>query len=150
MLSELNQIEIRQVLETMVIGRLGCTDGVKVYIVPIFYRLKEDSIICFSLEGQKIELMRKNPSVCFEVDQIRDANHWKCVIINGIFEEITDKNDLAELRPHYNEYFLRKRATLNSAPTINGMPDTHHTDYLQVFFRIRFKELTGRSADGID
>jgi nitroimidazol reductase NimA-like FMN-containing flavoprotein (pyridoxamine 5'-phosphate oxidase superfamily) len=149
MVGELTQNEIGDILTNTSIGRIGCTDGVRVYIVPMLFRLEENAIVCFSLEGLKIEMMRQHPSVCFEVDRIKDAEHWKCVIINGVFEEITDKNELDELRPRYTEYFLRKRATLTSAIQTEGTLNIDLSDSLQVFFRIRFKDITGRSAIGL-
>lgn len=39
---------------------------------------------------KKIEMMRKNPKVCFEVDDIKNIFSWKSVIAWGTFEEITD------------------------------------------------------------
>lgn len=63
-------LEIRDIIKNNSFGRLGYTDGVNAYIIPMNYRYNPDSISCYSLEGKKIDVMRKNRSVCFEIDQI--------------------------------------------------------------------------------
>jgi len=145
MLGELNADEISSLLKRNVIGRIGCTDGADVFIMPINYRYEQDSILCYSLEGHKIKLMRKNNSVCFEVDEIASSNDWKCVIVNGIYEEITSEVELKELRPNYTEYMLRRKVSLTSLPAEHSdMPSQFENLSAQVFFRIRFRKLSGR------
>jgi uncharacterized protein len=88
MLGELSIEEIEQVLTDNVIGRIGCTDGVKTYVVPVTYVYLEGSIIGHTTEGLKIELLRKNPECCFEVDQMKSISNWKSVIAWGTFKEL--------------------------------------------------------------
>jgi nitroimidazol reductase NimA-like FMN-containing flavoprotein (pyridoxamine 5'-phosphate oxidase superfamily) len=38
----------------------------------------------------KIDMMRKNPEVCFQVDSIKNLANWESVICWGRFHEITD------------------------------------------------------------
>lgn len=149
MLGELNSNEIEQLLDNNSVGHIGCTDGTTVYIVPINYQFHSGFVLCYSIEGLKIDMMRKNPSVCFQVDEIKSANEWKSVVIYGTYEEITDENELRKLRPHYTEYMLRKRVSLTAVPADS---DTEIQRIMpvkaQVFYRIRFKRLTGRFEDG--
>ncbi len=143
---ELNQIEIEQVLNNNSLGHLGYTDGEDIYIVPMNYRYKSNTVICYSLEGHKIQMMRQNPSVCFEIEEITDTNHWKCVVINGQFEEITDEKELALLRPDYTEYMLRKKVSLN----INSdLEENDLSNSKQIFYRIHLNKLTGRTQNGL-
>lgn len=149
MLGELNETEIQEILKTSYVGRIGCTDGVEVYIVPVNYRYEDNNVLCYSLEGLKIAMMRKHSTVCFEVDQIENSFNWKCVIINGVFEEITDTQELSEIRPRYTEYMLRKKVSLTALPGVEtkeaAAPQASHD---QVFYRIRFKKVTGRFENG--
>jgi uncharacterized protein len=154
MLRELNEKEKVEILKNNSIGRLGCTDGENVYIVPINYEYEQDAILCYSLEGLKIDLMRKNPSVCFEIDEIMDPYKWKCVVINGFFEEITDKTELDILRSRYLEYFLRKRTNLPAPPLSDEesaeTKENTSTNSQRVFYRIRFNKISGRLDSGFD
>lgn len=148
MLGELKENEIQLLLKSNSIGRIGCTDGEQVYITPINYRLESNSVLCYSLEGQRVRMMRKNPAVCFEVDEIESSNNWKCVIINGLFEEITNEQELHLIRPHYTEYMLRKKVSLTAVPKpgTEPPPETEHRE--QVFYRIRFQKISGRYESG--
>ncbi len=90
MLGKLEQPEIEALLSRQVTGRLGCYARGTTYIVPINYVYKNGVIYAHSGPGKKIEMMRKNPKVCFEVDDIKNIFSWKSVIAWGTFEEITD------------------------------------------------------------
>ena len=47
-----------------------------------------------SLEGLKISIMRKNPTVCFQVDTMKDMADWESVLLWGTFEELTNEKDI--------------------------------------------------------
>ena len=147
MLGELSHHDIENVLKRNYLGRIGCAADGNVYIVPMNYRYENDSVICYSLEGQKIEMMRNNPTVCFEVDEIADTDHWKCVIVHGTFQEITDEQELRVLRPRYNEYRLRRKADLTSTPSHQVSEDNKFIAG-QIFFKIKIRNLSGRFENG--
>ncbi len=90
MLRELNDTQIEALLKDQVIGRIGCHSAETMYVVPVNYVYDGTNIYCHSAQGMKIDMMRKNPQVCFEVDKIKDVTNWESVIAWGKFEEITD------------------------------------------------------------
>lgn len=93
MLGNLSEIEIENLLKRQVIGRIAChADGAS-YLVPTNYIYDGTSIISHSTQGKKIEMMRKNPEVCFEVEEIQSIFRWQTVIAWGRFEEITDPQE---------------------------------------------------------
>jgi nitroimidazol reductase NimA-like FMN-containing flavoprotein (pyridoxamine 5'-phosphate oxidase superfamily) len=146
MLAELTQQEIEEVLYDNSIGRIGCVDGGMPYIVPVNYRYEGGYVQCYSLEGMKMQIMRSNPDVCFEVEQIHDQHHWKTVICWGIFEEITDEEELARLRPQNREYILRKRASVTPAtPADSAQPHPEPKPGEPIFYRIHLTRFTGRT-----
>ncbi|MEJ5995297.1 pyridoxamine 5'-phosphate oxidase family protein [Pedobacter sp. Du54] len=93
MLGELTQNEISALLSKLHIGRLGCQAETEMYIIPINYVYRKNSIYAFSAGGKKIEAMRKNPNVCFQVDEIIDTFRWKSVLLWGKYEEVTDPSE---------------------------------------------------------
>src|SRR5207248_2772551 len=94
MIGVLTEEQIEEVLKSKVHGRLGCTDGQKVYVVPINYVYNGSRyIIAHSQEGLKIQMMRKNHSVCFEVDEMLNFTNWKSVIIWGQYQELSNERD---------------------------------------------------------
>lgn len=149
MAGELSEVEVQQILKDNYIGRVGCTDGVKVYILPVNYLYEDESVLCCSPEGLKTKMMRKHPTVCFEVDRISNAFKWKCVIVNGVFEEITDPQELNVVKSRYTEYMLRKKVSLTALAGIEtenaAAPQSSHN---KVFYRVRFKKVTGRIEHG--
>lgn len=93
MLGELDGLQIEDLLMSLPVGRIGChADGVT-YIVPINYVYEDDTIYAHSKKGMKLDIMRKNPDICFQVDAIDDLLNWESVIAWGKFEEIIDMQE---------------------------------------------------------
>ncbi|MGN1167056.1 MAG: pyridoxamine 5'-phosphate oxidase family protein [Lachnospiraceae bacterium] len=66
--------EIRQILDRFKVCRIGLVDAGKPYIIPVnmAYEFIEDRLIIYfhcAKEGKKIDLIRKNATVGFEMDQ---------------------------------------------------------------------------------
>src|SRR5690242_16156049 len=93
MLGILNEKQVEEVLEKSVMGRIGCTDGKIVYILPVTYLYDGKYIIAHSKEGLKIRIMREHPDVCFEVDEIQTQANWKSVLVWGKYEELKDQRE---------------------------------------------------------
>lgn len=94
MVGILNDQKINEVLESNIVGRLGYTDGHRIYIIPISYLFYDRKyIIAHSREGQKIEIFRKNPNLCLAVDIIQNLSNWKSIIVWGKYEEITERRE---------------------------------------------------------
>src|SRR4029078_12719406 len=93
MFGKLVNQEINQVLSENIFGRIGFTDNVNSYIIPISYAFHDNTIYCHTRQGTKLEVMRKNPSVCFEVEAISDMANWKTILCMGTFKEIENKEE---------------------------------------------------------
>lgn len=88
MLGQLSPEEIETTLNEATYGRLGCHADGRTYIVPIGFAYDGKRLLCHSSEGLKVEMMRKNPEVCFEVEIVESLGHWRSVIAWGRFEEL--------------------------------------------------------------
>jgi nitroimidazol reductase NimA-like FMN-containing flavoprotein (pyridoxamine 5'-phosphate oxidase superfamily) len=120
MIGKLNDEQIEAVLKESMLGRIGCNDGSKTYIVPINYVYEGGAIIAHSVAGMKIEMMRKNPKVCFEVDTVRSFNDWKSVIAWGEFQEITDETERYKAMKIFVDRMMHMKLSENAAaPEIN-------------------------------
>jgi uncharacterized protein len=86
---------IEALLRTAVVGRIACCghglsgDG-RPYLVPLAYGYDGESIYAHSGPGRKLDLMRAEPRVTFEVDEAEASDRWRSVIAEGTFEEIDD------------------------------------------------------------
>jgi len=93
MLGELSVIEIEELLHKQIVGRIGCHDKDLVYVVPISYAYDDNCIYCHTYEGKKIDIMRNNPKVCFQVDEMKDMANWRSVMAWGEFQELSNQDE---------------------------------------------------------
>lgn len=138
MLGKLSARQIEQVLREATVGRIGATVDGMTYVVPITFVRDGDFVYGHSLVGQKVRMMRRNPRVCFQVDEIRDMRNWRCVIAQGQFEELT--GDLAAAAARLIEARLGPLATSQTA----GPRPRRGSERGSVSYRIRLDLLSGR------
>lgn len=63
--------EIEKFLRESNVCRLAMVDGDKPYMVPLNFGYQDGCLFFHSAkEGRKIDVIQKNPNVCFEVDQL--------------------------------------------------------------------------------
>jgi nitroimidazol reductase NimA-like FMN-containing flavoprotein (pyridoxamine 5'-phosphate oxidase superfamily) len=145
MLGNLPASQIEEVLASQLVGRIGCSINGETYIIPISYAYDGKYIYCHTTEGKKTEMMRKNPKVCFQVDEMRDMANWKSVIVQGEFEELKTK---AERKTGMQILLNRYLPVISSVTTHIGEHWPFHpdnvTDINGIVFRIAIKEKTGR------
>jgi nitroimidazol reductase NimA-like FMN-containing flavoprotein (pyridoxamine 5'-phosphate oxidase superfamily) len=115
--------------------------------VPVTYSYDGEYILAQSYEGRKMEMMRKNPNVCFQVDISTDIFNWQSVLIFGQFEEINEDEVpeireghfskvmplMTESRIHEHEHCERSDNTLSDTSRIKP-----------IMFRININEKMGR------
>jgi uncharacterized protein len=145
MIKALDPVQIDNLISKQVIGRLGCHADGEIYVVPIGYVYDGEYIYGHTYEGRKIQMMRKNPEICFEVDDLADLGNWKSVIAWGHFEEITDHDQ----RKKALQLILEKIHPLVISETILLSPDwpfvTTELERIKgIVYRIRLDKKTGR------
>ncbi len=60
---------LEEILQRATVCRLGLCDGHLPYVVPLSFGYEENRLYFHSApEGRKMEILRDNPQVCFEVD----------------------------------------------------------------------------------
>jgi len=139
MMLEMTTDEIDAFLSRQLVGRVGChTDGLT-YVVPVIYVWDEGLIHVYSVEGQKIRMMRDNPDVCFEVDEYGTGGGWMSVIIQGVYEELPGELAARTLR------LLAARFADRSATGESQRPRAG--ERAPVAFQIRPNAITGRKVE---
>jgi nitroimidazol reductase NimA-like FMN-containing flavoprotein (pyridoxamine 5'-phosphate oxidase superfamily) len=147
MLGILTNEEIGEVLQNNIVCRIGCNDGTKTYVVPVSYVYMGDHILCHSYDGMKIEMMRAQPAVCLEVDEIKSYDNWRCVIVWGEYEELTEAKDINEARGYFSEEMLDMKVSETALPPESTPERWHNTSpgqKVSIYYRIRFTEASGR------
>ena len=147
MIGNLTEEEINEVLKENVVGRLGCSSGKKIYVVPVNYIFDGKSIVDHSAVGMKINMMRENPHVCFEVDEMRSFTDWKSVICWGAYEEITDELESYAAMKLFVDRMLHLKISETAIPPEISAQRVHPRspgNIKPVIYRINVTEKTGR------
>jgi len=145
MLGQLTDQQIKNLLSSQVVGRLGSTDGKQPYIVPVTYTYDGEYLYGQTNEGTKLKMLRKNSKVCFEVDTMTDMRNWQSVVVFGEFEELK----YAEANKARDILFGRVFSLMTSS-TIHAhehgvtgeIEDNNRVKY--IMYRIKINKMTGR------
>lgn len=145
MLGILTKGEIEELLYGSNLGRIGCSYNGKTYVVPVNYIYDGRSVIAHSTEGLKIQIMRKNPSVCFEVDDISNNKNWKSVIAQGTYMEITGERERYDAMKLFVDRMLKLKISTTAHPPELEPERLHNSSSAKpVIYRILLTEKTGR------
>ena len=145
MLGKLNEQEIEKVLQENFLGHLGCHAGGITYVVPISYAYADGCIWGRTFEGMKMDIIRQNPSVCFQVETIPSMSNWRSVIAWGEFDELTEREE----KDKALKILLERRI-----PSVSSLMTKMASDWPfcnvdcekvpGIFFKILLTEKTGR------
>jgi nitroimidazol reductase NimA-like FMN-containing flavoprotein (pyridoxamine 5'-phosphate oxidase superfamily) len=145
MFGKLGKPQIEKVIADNIVGRLGCHADGKTYVVPISYAYDGRFIYARTFEGLKISMMRKNPDVCFQIDEMENMANWRSVVAWGTFEELTGEEErnaglqklIARILPEISS------ETVKLSPQW-PFPTEDYTKIEGIVFRIRLTEKSGR------
>lgn len=145
MLGRLNDIQIENILSSQVIGRLACTDGNQPYIVPVTFRYDGKYIYGQTNEGMKLEILRKNPNVCLEIDWMTDMRNWESVLVYGQFEELDEIEAEEAKKIFFDRMFpLMTSATIHAHQHAVTETVDDSTRIKYIMYRIKINDITGR------
>lgn len=139
---EMNRAECLDLLSRERLGRLGCSQDGRTYVVPVTFTLDGNYLYSFSLIGQKIGWMRANPAVCMLVDRQQGHGDWSSAVVCGRFEELPDQIGWKHIRERAWS-LLSQHASWwepGALKPATKAPTPH------VFYRITIESLTGRRA----
>jgi nitroimidazol reductase NimA-like FMN-containing flavoprotein (pyridoxamine 5'-phosphate oxidase superfamily) len=150
MLGELNETQIENLLKELPVGRIGCHAEGITYIVPINYVFENNTIYAHSAEGMKIEIMRKNPNVCFQVDAIDDLLNWESVICWGKFEEIVDMDEKTQAMQKIINWVMPLMKGETAQPSHGFMDNASDVgdDVELILYKIVLSKKTGKFEKG--
>ncbi|NOR34776.1 MAG: pyridoxamine 5'-phosphate oxidase family protein [Bacteroidales bacterium] len=93
---------LAEILSGAIICRVAMLDGDRPYIIPFNYGYSDGCLFIHSApEGKKIDLLKQNPEVCFEVEDIMEitkgeracdwSTHYRSVVGYGEVEILSDE-----------------------------------------------------------
>jgi nitroimidazol reductase NimA-like FMN-containing flavoprotein (pyridoxamine 5'-phosphate oxidase superfamily) len=145
MLGVLTKTQSEQILRSEVFGRIGCYADGRVYVVPVTYAFDGAYIYAHSKEGLKIQMMRKNPKVCFQVDRMENMANWRSVIVWGKYEELNTKRSQENAMKIVKDRLTPLVLSESVVPS-HSVPDPRRVvkELKAVAYRISVIEVTGR------
>lgn len=143
-IDEMSKKEIMDLLQKVKHGHLGCVGEGHPYVMPMHYYLKDSEIYIFTTVGMKTQYMDVNPSVCLQVEEVYDLEHWRSVIVTGRAEHITEQQDIDRVM----QFVKTQNPTLS--PAINRTwIDAWGRAEVMALYRINPNDMSGRTTDGI-
>ncbi len=144
MVGQLNDDQIIRVLESELIGRIGCGTQDRHYIFPVTYVFHEGSIYVHSKEGLKLKILATNPNVCFQVDHIDNMNNWRSVLIWGKYEALRNVEEQVEALKILRDRFEPFNISETVLPDLSAGHESYRKESRAVAYRIRITEKAGR------
>ena len=142
MLTELSPDIIDHLLNNQYFGRIGCSADNRVLIVPVMFYFDGQHLYGITREGTKIQMLRKNPNVAFEIDEMISPGLWYSVVIEGEFEELQGEERQSAV------YLLKDRKIpvfVDETTLLAGDIAANHPKFIApVVYRIHIKSKTGR------
>ncbi|MHB1905418.1 MAG: pyridoxamine 5'-phosphate oxidase family protein [Acidimicrobiales bacterium] len=142
MIDEMTGAEVEEFLLATRVGRVGCRDGEDTYVVPVIYAWHEGCAYAYTTEGKKVDLMRRHPRVCFEVDEYRPDGGWRSVIVQGVYEELDGEGATLTL-----DLLRARMATTGAAGRGPSREGGAAPGRAPVAFRVRAETLSGRRVE---
>jgi nitroimidazol reductase NimA-like FMN-containing flavoprotein (pyridoxamine 5'-phosphate oxidase superfamily) len=138
---------VRATLEEAQVCRIAMVDGDQPYLLPFSFVVEEDNLYVHSAaHGRKLEVLRKNPNVCFEVDLDAAVVPAKASCDVGVrfrsvvgFGAVTFVEEPAE-KVRILRLFIRKYTPKGSL----DMPE--HELQKTVVWRVAMERMTGKRS----
>jgi nitroimidazol reductase NimA-like FMN-containing flavoprotein (pyridoxamine 5'-phosphate oxidase superfamily) len=151
MFGKLRNEEIEELIRNQFIGRIGCHANDLTYVVPVSYAYDGTYIYGRTFEGMKMAMIRKNPRVCFEVDNTKNLANWQSVVAWGELEEIKEKEQRVVALQKLQDRVLPiiSSETMHITPQWPFAPDDiNNVD--GIVYRIRLTDKTGRFEKSVE
>ena len=146
----LTKLECIGLLQNNYIGHLAYIKKGIAETLPITYFFDEENqaIVSYAAEGEKIKSMREHPQVSFQVEEVKDLQHWRSVLLYGRFEELKGvdaKNMLHVFAEGVRNLLSKKENTdLNYLKEFSSKVEAS-TD--SIVYRINITKVKGKQRD---
>lgn len=131
-----------QLLERNKFAHLACHSGNDIYLVPISYFFEDGYLYSHSRQGHKIDMMRNNPNVCIQVEEVQDFFHWKSVVAWGHFEELKDDEATFAMRRLIQNFVNNEKRKSELEIDFAAQLES------AIIYRVKIDRITGRYEDG--
>jgi nitroimidazol reductase NimA-like FMN-containing flavoprotein (pyridoxamine 5'-phosphate oxidase superfamily) len=137
---EMTSTEMHELLARNHVGRLAFSYHDRVDIRPIHYVYSDNWLFGRTSPSDKLDTLRHNQWIAFEVDEVAGPFDWRSVVAHGSFYRLTDESTPQSLE--LREEALKHIRSFAPA-TLRG---TDPVPFRTELFAIALDNLTGRVA----
>lgn len=141
---EMRNSEIYELLERVGYGHLACCRDDQPYVLPIYYVYDGNEILIYTTAGLKSEIIKSNPRICLQVEEILDNGAWGSIVVTGTAEEITDRTK----RENAVELIQASNPNLLPALAIKWSKDWMRKN-VEVVYKLKVHTASGRFSSEI-
>lgn len=146
----LEKPECIQLLKTNYISHLAYIYKDRPFVTPISYYYDEinNTIIGYSGEGHKIKALRIYDQASIEVANIESMNHWKSVLVQGTYEELSGSHSKSQL--HIFSNGIKKVIKKNENRNLQNLSEFSGKIYnndIPIIFLIKIEEISGKQRN---
>lgn len=140
-IEEMRESEARELLRRINYAHLAMAEDNIPYVVPVHYAFDGDELYIYTTEGKKAEIIRDNPEICLQAEDVENNEDWKSVIVYGTAQQITNEDSRQEAL----DLILKINPRLAPAISIRWM-DSWVRENIEVIYRITPRTITGRQT----
>jgi Predicted flavin-nucleotide-binding protein len=140
-IDEMGTDEIHEMISTENFAHLGCSHNNVPYVVPINYAFIDPYIYIYTTDGKKSEILRSNPQVCLQIENIKSRIDWQSVIVEALAQHVTEPEE----REKAVQAILKINPTLTPAISVHWMDDWVREN-IEMIFRLEPTAKTGRKT----
>lgn len=133
--------EMKAILLRVGFGHLGCARDGRPYVVPMHYAYDSENLYFFTTEGMKTHFIAANDEVCFQVEEIVDASHWRSVMFTGRAERLTKSEEVE----HAMQLITASNPTLTPAISRTQVDAWGRAEEIAIY-RVRPEIVDGRKT----
>jgi nitroimidazol reductase NimA-like FMN-containing flavoprotein (pyridoxamine 5'-phosphate oxidase superfamily) len=90
-IEEMNASEAREVLAQLNFAHLAVAEDNVPYVVPVNYAFDGHDLFVYTTEGKKADIIKVNPEICLQAEEVKDNENWRSVMVSGTAERIIDE-----------------------------------------------------------
>jgi len=141
---EMRDSEIYDLLRRINYGHLAFARDAQPYVVPIYYAYDDEQIYIYTTAGLKSEVIKSNPKICLQIEEILDDGAWRSAMVTGEAFEIDNPAE----REKAVELLRSSNPTLLPALAIKWANDWMRKN-VEVVYRIKIITASGRFTSDI-
>lgn len=138
---------LRHVLGSALVLRVAMCDGERPYLVPLSFVLDGDALYVHSAaHGRKLDVLRRNPSVCFEVDDgVEPVPHRDACSVGMRFRSVIGTGRATFVEDPGEKARVLQRFAAKYAPKADPRLPAHEVEKT-VVIRLSVESLTGKRS----